>query len=273
MLVIKSSSATPVKHYEGALTPIPTDIRDLIEADIRKRGSGQFETLFLPFMLDTSSYRSDAYLAIGLGLPIFGLCVYNVKKALARMEDIQQSPIHRALKRYGDDVDQIANMLEVDAASVNVNKYSAFTLTPSWLLHKTFFSFTPFHLSDIVWIYQKRTQHFYYFIPTGKSHAIVVADAAGRKAETDLGRGKSSAKRIEEFTGLLCARIPWVVAGYSDELKNLYEKNLRDFVESVAKRKREVETTALQPCLNCNTLIPIDVAFCTFCGTAVAPPP
>lgn len=242
LLLINSTSSTPDKHYEGTLAPIPTGIRNLIESDIRKRGEVPFDTLFLPFMLDASSYRFDAYLAIGLGLPILGLCLYNVKKALARMEDVQHSPIYLAVKRYGDDVDHVANMLEADASSGEVKKYGAFTLTPSWLLHKTFFSFTPFHLSDIVWIYRKQTQYFYYVVPTGKSHAIVVADAAGRQAETDLGRGKSAAERVDEFIKSLSARVPWVSAGYSDELKNFYESNLREFVSAVAERKREIES-------------------------------
>ena len=69
-----------------------------------------------------------------------------------------------------------------------------------------------------------------------------MADAAGRAVATDLGGGKLAGKRIREFVGLLSARIPWVLAGYSDELKNLYETNLRDFVAAVADRKREAES-------------------------------
>ena len=237
-LLIKSESATPGKHYEGALAPIPTDIRDLIAADVKKKGA-DFDTLFLPFMLDSTNYRSNAFLAIGIGLPIFALCAYNLAKAFARIEDHHRSPIYRALQRYGDP-NQIAPLLEGEVAGGDVTKCGPFTLTPSWLLHRTFFTFTPFHLSDIVWVYKKRTQHSYYFvIPTGKSYAVTIRDAGGRKAEADLGRGKRAQQRVDEFITVLGSRIPWVIAGYSEEIKKLYEKDREAFLGTIAQRQQE----------------------------------
>jgi hypothetical protein len=237
-LLIKSEIVTPAKHYEGILAPIPTDVRDLIAADVKKKGA-DFDSLFLPFMLDSTNYRSNAFLAVGIGLLIFALCAYNVAKAFARIEDHRRSPIYRALQRYGDP-NLIAPVLEGEVASGNVTKYGPFTLTPSWLLHGTFFTFTPFHLSDIVWVYKKRTQHSYYFvIPTGKSYAITIRDAAGRKAEADLGRGKRAQQRVDEFITALSARIPWAVAGYSDEVKKLYEKDRDAFLAAIAQRQQE----------------------------------
>lgn len=237
-LLIKSESATPGKHYEGALGPIPTDIRDLIAADVKKKGA-DFDTLLLPFMLDSTNYRSSALLAIGIGLLIFGLCVYNLAKAFARIEDHHRSPVYRALKRYGDP-NEIASLLEAEVADGSVAKYGAFTLTPSCLLHRTFFNFTPFHLCDIVWVYKKHTQHSYYFvIPTGKSYAVIIRDAGGRKAEADLGRGKRAQQRVDEFITALCSRIPWAIAGYSDEIKKLYEKDRAALLGTIAQRQQE----------------------------------
>jgi hypothetical protein len=240
LLLIQASSTTPLKRYEGSLTPIPTNIRELIEKDLKKEGA-QFDTLFLPLMLDSTSYRANAYYSLAFGLPVFGLCLYNLKKAFYRMEDARNSPIYQAINRYGENTDEIARMVDGEASCTDVKKYGAFTLTPSWLLHKTFFSFTPFHLSDIIWTYPKRTQHYYYFIPTGKSHGVVVADAAGRRAEADFGRGKASEKQIEEFINILRSRIPWVITGYSDEVKNLHQRNLQQLVAAVAESKRAYE--------------------------------
>lgn len=237
-LLIKSDSATPGKYYAGELGPIPTDIRDLIAADVKKKGA-DFGALFLPFMLDSANYRFNAILAVGMGLLVFSLCAYNLAKAFSRIEDHQRSPIYRALKRYGDP-NEIAPLLEIEVASNNITKYGSFALTPSWLLHRTFFTFTPFHLSDIVWVYKKRTQHSYDFvIPTGKSYAVIVRDTGGRKAEADLGRGKRAQQSVGEFIAALCSRIPWVVAGYSDEIEKLYDKDREAFLGTIAQRQQE----------------------------------
>jgi hypothetical protein len=190
-------------------------------------------------MLDSTSYRSNAYIAVAIGVLVFGLCAYNAKKAFVRKEDRTRSLIYLAVRRYGDDTEAVSRMIDREATSNDVRKYGTFTLTSSWLLQKTFFSFTPFHLMDIIWVYRKRTQHSYYFIPTGKSHSIVIADACGRKAESDLGRGEAKEKRVEEFIATIGASVPWIIAGYSNELKDLYEKNRQEFVSAVEQRHRQ----------------------------------
>jgi hypothetical protein len=180
LLLIKSSDKEPQKHYEGGISAIPSDIRRLLEDQLRKQGQ-QFNGLFLPMMLDATSYRSDAYLFFLIGLPVFGLGVWNVKKALSRIEDHTHSPIHAATCRYGVPPEEIAATLDEEASFSGVARRGSLILTPSWLLHKTFFGFTPFHLDEIIWMYAKQSTTYYYgVIPIGKSHRLVIADAAGR---------------------------------------------------------------------------------------------
>ena len=93
------------------------------------------------------------------------------------------------------------------------------------------------HLNEIVWVHQKVTKHSVNFIPTGKSFAILIYDANGRTVEVDAGR--RSEQKISGFASALQTRIPWVAFGYSNELKNLYKKSRRDFVETVRARRIE----------------------------------
>jgi hypothetical protein len=238
LLLIKASTETPQKHYKGAVSAIPPGIRRLLEEDVRKEGR-QFSDLFLPTMLDATSYRSDAYFFLLIGLPTFGFCVRNVKKALSRMEDHKHSPVYAAINRYDASPEKIAAILDAEASSDGVVNCGSFTLTHSWLLHKTFFNFTPFHLDEIVWTYPKQTTTYYYgVIPVGQSHSLVIADAAGRTAESNLGRGRSRKKSIQEFITMITTRAPWIVFGYDDELKAAYHKNRQEFVAAVAERRR-----------------------------------
>lgn len=242
LLLIKSSDKEPQKHYQGGISTIPSDIRGLLEGDLREEGQ-RFNELFLPLMLDATSYRSDAYLFFLFGLPVLGLSLWNVKKALLRIEDYKQSPIYATICRYGGNPAEIAATLDAEASSNGVVRRGNFILTPSWLLHKTFFRFTPFHLDEIIWMYGKQTTTYYYgFIPMGKSHSLVIADAAGRTAESRLSRIKQK-KRVEEFLTLLSARIPWAITGYSEELKAAYEKELSGFVAAVEERRRKHHQT------------------------------
>ncbi len=241
--LIKSSSSSVSSPYRGVLSFATQDIRSLFNVELKKDGS-EFHQRFMPYMLILTNYRFEAYVSFAIGLVVLALCLYNVKNALLRIEDPTHSPVYHAVARYGDNVDELATAVHTEATASDVQKYGAFTLTRSWLLHKTFFSFTPFHLYDIVWLYTKQTQHYSYFIPTGKSHAIVIADMIGRTAEADLGRGKSKQKNTETFIAELRSRIPWVMAGYSKDLENLYKKHLSDFVTLVSDARRESESVA-----------------------------
>lgn len=237
-LLIKVDGSTPSAPYEAALAAIPSDIQELLETGLRRENL-TFETAFYPFMLDGTSYRSTGYIAVSIGLAVFAVCSWNLKKTFIRMGDWTRSPIYFAARRYGADTEQISRLIDGEVAGRDVKKFGAFLLTPSWLIHKTFFSFTPFHLSDIMWVYAKRTQHFYSFIPTGKSHAIVIADACGRVIESDLGRGDSNEMHVQKFVEIISSRIPWIISGYNDGLKNLYERSRQEFVSAVEERRRQ----------------------------------
>jgi len=55
--------------------------------------------------------------------------------------------------------------------------------------------------------------------------------------ELDLGRGKSSEREASSFLQNLAAQIPWIIVGYSDELKEAYAKDRQAFVAAVQERK------------------------------------
>ena len=94
------------------------------------------------------------------------------------------------------------------------------------------------HLTEIVWIYEKVTKHYYNFIPTGRTYAVVIGDQYGRRFEVDAGRGEAK-EHVAYLIHALVNRIPWVVAGYNDNLNRAFEKQREAFVATVCERREE----------------------------------
>jgi hypothetical protein len=166
------------------------------------------------------------------------LAAWNVKKAVARIQNVQNSLIYKWLDHYEQPPEPVAQAIDEEFKNYkDCSGVSSITLLPSWLLHESFFHFTTTHLNEIVWVHQKVTRHSVNFIPTGKTYAIVIRDANGRTVEVDAGRG--SKQTISGFATALQMRIPWAVFGYSDKLRDLYKKSRRDFAEAVRARRIE----------------------------------
>jgi hypothetical protein len=238
LLLIKSPDATAVASYRGALLPVAADVHSWFQKELLDEKKLSFYSVFLPFFVDATSFRSNAYISLAVAVPIGLLAAYNVKRAITRMNDMQMSPIYKWLEHYDVPPAAVSHMIEQELkAGGTTISVGSLRLTSSWLLNRTFFHLDVVHLNEIVWIYQKVTKHYHNFIPTGKSYGVIVSDKWGRQIEVDLGRGKAK-EDAPSFLHNLGSRIPWVVAGYSDELKRHYAKNRADFVAEVDERRK-----------------------------------
>jgi hypothetical protein len=237
-LFIRSPEARPTSDYRGALLPVPATVQSWFQKNLLDKRSQQFRDVFLPYLVDTNDFRREAYIALAICIPLGLLGAYNIKKALTRMSNIQTSPLYRWLCRYDQSPVAVAQMIDEDLkVTGNTHSAGSVQITSSWLLNKRFFHLDVMHLNEIVWIYQKVTQHSYNFIPTGKSYEVVVSDNSGRTLEVNFGRGKKASEKAVALLQVIGSRIPWVVAGYSDELKQEYTKNRPQFVTAVDERR------------------------------------
>lgn len=236
-LIIKSPQDTPLSSYQGAMVPVSSEVRSWFQKELLDDKHRNFDDVFLPYVLDSSSFRSNAYLSIAIAFPIIVLAAYNVKKALGRFGHPESSPIYKQLAHYDCPSETVAQMIATEFKREGVIVVKSLMLSSSWLLNQTFFNLTVFHVGEIVWAYQKVTSHSYNFIPTGKSYGFIVADKFGRMIERDLGRGKTSQEQAAGFLQDLAARAPWAIYGYSDELKAEYANNRPTLVAHVQERK------------------------------------
>jgi hypothetical protein len=237
-LIIKSQSDSKASQYTGALVPVPADVRAYFQKEFLDARHKQFDEVFAPFLLDATDFRGNAYIGLAICIPIGLLAAWNVKKAVARIQNVQNSPIYKWLDHYGQPPEVVAQAIDQEIKNYkDGSPISSITLLPSWMLHESFFHFTTLHLNEVVWVHQKITRHSVHFIPTGKSFAIVIRDAYGRTIEVDAGRG--SEQVVSGFALALKMRMPWAASGYSDELKSLYTHRRRDFAGIVNTRRIE----------------------------------
>jgi hypothetical protein len=243
LLLIKSPNSAVSASYEGALAPVPPGVRSYFQKQVLDKRQKKFEDVFLPYFVDATGFRANAYIGLALGVPLALLAAYNIGKAMTRMNNVEASPIYKWLQHYDQQPAATGQMIDQDLkASGDSSTLRPFVLTSSWLLHKTFFNFKVIQLSEIVWVYQKVTRHSVNFIPTGKTYGVIVADKFGRKIEVDAGRGAQ--QHVANFVTALVNRVPWVIAGYSDQLRNEYQKNRAALIAAVDARRAQYSRQA-----------------------------
>lgn len=82
--------------------------------------------------------------------------------------------------------------------------------------------------SKIMWAYQNTVTHRTNGVKTGTTYNVMLFDEITPKGHTFAVANESVA---QEMLGYLNATLPWVVIGYSDELKKLYNKDRTQFLQ------------------------------------------
>ena len=232
LLIVKAQDDKETTDFTGYLEAIPTDVRTEIIADA-ERDEPALRGAFLPYMLNTDSFRGTGYVALGLGIPLFGLCLWGLARALRRINDPSAHPILRALSRFGPP-DYVASQIDAEMLAANP-KVGGVHLTPNWLVHAAPASLNATRIDDVVWAYKQVTQHRTNGIPTGKTYAAQIWDRHGVRI-TVTGKEPAVTQALEA----VAQRCPWVLAGYSPELEKTWKQNRAAVVDAVEQRRRQV---------------------------------
>jgi len=238
LLLIKSPSATASSSYQGALVVVPNDIRAYFQNQLDAKG-GKFEAIFLPYSLDATDFRTNALLALLVSVPLGGLALVNIFRAIRRMGNPELSPIVRSLQRHKEPPAATAAKIDQEMKySPNLSCLKRVSLTSNWLLYHAPFSLTVMHWSEIVWAYQKVTKHYHSFIPLGKTYTVSIGDKYGRIVNVEAGFWKTKDSTLQ-FLKVLAERMPWVVIGYTGQLQQAFKKKLPEFVAAVEERRKQ----------------------------------
>lgn len=95
--------------------------------------------------------------------------------------------------------------------------------------------------SKIMWAYQNTVTHRTNGIKTGTTYNVMVYDELAPKGRTFPVANETVA---QDMLNLFHASLPWVVVGYSDELKKLYNKERAQFLQL---RYNTCEHVAVEP--------------------------
>lgn len=220
--------------FTGSLELIPGNVYNAVIQDLEKDRPG-IKSLFFPFMLDAGNFRLGGYFGLVIGIPLFFLGLWNIKKALQRTSDLKSSPIVKAISRHGEPFSVGAELDSQVKESLQKFGKKCF-LTKNWFVNKKFFDLNVARFDRIAWVYKKVTKHSVNFIPTGKTYGILVNTQFGDMFEVEM-----TEKEVNGFLEKLATSAPWIVFGYSDELKALWDKDKAGFVGAVEERKKKVQ--------------------------------
>jgi hypothetical protein len=229
LLIVKSNPNESGTVYTGELGDLPSDVRSNIVTPLLKEHPTANQA-FLPFMLNTTGFREEGYIALALGIPAFLLAAWVIAKVMRRTADVSSHPLVQRACTYGTLAD-VAQQFDMELQG-NIVKIGRATVTQSWVFLPSRFGLSICRIPDLIWAYTKVTKHYTNFIPIGKSYEIIMYDRFGKPLQMQARQ-----KKIDAMLALLSERAPWAVFGYSDDLSKTLRTNWGGFIAAVDQRK------------------------------------
>ena len=237
-LIVKSPDEKKNHSYSGAIMNIPGDVKTTILDQVKEK---EIKEYFLPFMMDATNFRTSGYWCLGIAIPILLIVIWNLIKFFQRNNSPEDHPVYKKLGNYGVASDIASRINDEILAQPLIT--GAVKVTPAWLLIERFFTIEIENLSDIMWIYKKITTHKAYgVITTGKTFEVCIMTRNGRAIYTT---GKEI--QLNEIINNICNKAPWVIAGFSSEIKNLWDKERNTFIATVDQKRSEIVKSTKEP--------------------------
>lgn len=232
-LVVKSAQPPPNK-VSGELLPLPSDLASHLFGG---PDGPQLQEHFYQFYLDPEGFRYPGYWGIGIAWVFIGLFWKFGKPAWIWSRDVSQHPLVKRLEQWGDPIGVSAEVQRELNNSVQ-HKSNGIMITEKYLVRKRFFTFNVLRFDDLLWAYKKVTQRSVNFIPTGKNYEALLIFYGG--GDTFSG----NERKVDDVLTFARSKAPWAVIGYSDEIKELFNKRTAEFCQVVESRRQELAKKA-----------------------------
>lgn len=180
--------------------------------------------------MDPGFGEAGYWVLVAIGLLV--LCCWNILQAIRRAKNHSVHPISKRIMDYGP-LKDLVDIINKEAAGAIVS-ISGTVFTQSWMLKPSFFGLGIVHLGEIVWTYNNATTHYTNGIKTGTTIKTVIRARDGRLYEVSPSQYEPTC-----VIDAIRNRAPWVIGGYSDELKSLWESKRSEFFAVVDERKRQ----------------------------------
>ena len=238
LLLVKASKDTTATEFAGEVTSIPDDVQNKVIAPLEQKNP-KIKGLFLPVMLDATSYRLNGYLGIAAGA-VFGLALlWCLWRGLNWSVNPETHPVWHKLSRYGP-AQQIGMQVDSELRSEGGGEtFGTAHVTTNWLVYSSAYEVHVIRLADVAWGYPQVVKHYHSGIPTGKSHFVKVFDCQGAlmtiSVKKDVGPNLLLA---------LQRRVPWAVYGFSADLEKIWKKQRPQFLLKVDEQKRRIQPSS-----------------------------
>lgn len=236
LLLIKGHGEPTIQTamLDGALLSMPTDIT--IPDKIRNS--------FLPFMLDTADFTTDAITLLAIAGIVSALALGWALWATSRAVTPAGHPALMYLAAMpGQSLAEASQAIAADIKARRTTKMrDGVQLTAGHLVQSTALGFKVLPLADLLWTYPiVTTKKLYGVIPTGKSHSAAFF-FVGKQMTL-----KGSEKQTMDAMRHVSYAAPWTLIGHSGDIEKAYKKDRKNLIGFIQGRRMQSLAAAQSP--------------------------
>jgi len=197
-----------------------------VSPEVYELAQSEMRIEFLPVMLDTTRNETGWYIGTAGLVALALFSVWGLVTYVQRSGNPNNHPTLKKLGRFGD-IETVVSDVEADLAS-GENKVGDLRLGSRYLVHSggAFFKVMPY--DQVAWVYKKITKR-----NGATSHAMHLLDTTGE--EIIIG---SKEDKVNAMIQAVYARAPWAIAGYSDDISKMWNKDRAAFLQQIEMRRQ-----------------------------------
>jgi hypothetical protein len=186
-----------------------------------------FLTCSLFWYFDEYNFIGKIFIIIGSSYFIF-----IAFSALSVLISPARHSAYKYISRFGNP-QRVSDSIEEELKEIL--RISKAIFTKSWFLSVSFYSFNILMLGEIIWAHEKATTHWIIFIPFRVKREVVIFSKT-YKTPVEIPCNK---KEVEALLNHLKMRLPWILEGYSEKLKNLWETAPATFIKYATEQQAQ----------------------------------
>lgn len=211
--------------YVGGLTPIT----DSVAREVTGLAASENNVEMLPVMLDMVDQQLNWFGGAAVLLILLLGGIWGVLTFIGRSSNPGNHPTLKKLGKFGE-VDTVVDSIEKELNSMP-DEVGKLKLTKNWLVYATGSSFDAIPYRDLVWTYKMVTKGRY-----GTTYATHIADKHGTMLTV-----QDKEDKVNTMLQAVMARAPWIMGGYSEDIKKAWNRDRQQLVAAVEQRKAQYE--------------------------------
>jgi len=182
-----------------------------------------------------SGLYTPYYVSLSITLTIIVICTVAYTN---RVSNLERRPIFKTLAKFGN-FDDIRAQIDAEAVSNKSASKAKLLFTQNWILQPYRSGLHVIHRPTLVWAYAKdvATRHYVNFIPTGTTHTYsVLIHYLDFTTVSSLEINTANQDAANDLLQYIFQYAPWIVAGYTPEIANLWKTNAAEMIAFVTRR-------------------------------------